>query len=181
MTNEQEIHLSYRVVPGKSRPISGVGEKKVSTLSKSLFYHSSGNILGQACHLFLYGLWANNDFYMFKWLKTHFLKIISWYVKIIGNKMSELTIKYWNIAIYSFYIVYEWAHATTTELSSCNRVWPKLGLSRWYSGKESTCKCWRCWSRGSSPASGRSPGVGNGNPLQFSCWENQWTNELGGL
>ena len=35
--------------------------------------------------------------------------------------------------------------------------------------------------KGSSPASGRSPGVGNGNPLQFSCWENQWTNELGGL
>ena len=22
------------------------------------------------------------------------------------------------------------------------------------------------------PGSGRSPGVGNGNPLQYSCWEN---------
>ena len=25
---------------------------------------------------------------------------------------------------------------------------------------------------GSIPGSGRSPGVGNGNPLQYSCWEN---------
>ena len=31
---------------------------------------------------------------------------------------------------------------------------------------------------GSSPVSGISPGVGNGNPLQFSCWENQWTKEM---
>ena len=25
---------------------------------------------------------------------------------------------------------------------------------------------------GSIPGSGRSPGVGNGNPLQYSCWDN---------
>ena len=25
---------------------------------------------------------------------------------------------------------------------------------------------------GSTPGSGRSPGVGNGNPLQYSCWNN---------
>ena len=32
---------------------------------------------------------------------------------------------------------------------------------------------------GSIPQSGRSPGVGNGNPLQYSCLENSWT-ETGG-
>ena len=34
---------------------------------------------------------------------------------------------------------------------------------------------------GSIPGSGRSPAEGNGNPLQCSCLENPWTEELGGL
>ena len=34
---------------------------------------------------------------------------------------------------------------------------------------------------GSIPGSGRSPGEGNGNPLQYSCWEIPWTEEPGGL
>ena len=31
------------------------------------------------------------------------------------------------------------------------------------------------------PGTGRSPGEGNGNPLQYSCLENPWTEEPGGL
>ena len=31
------------------------------------------------------------------------------------------------------------------------------------------------------PGSGRSSGEGNGNPLQYSCLENPWTEEPGGL
>ena len=31
------------------------------------------------------------------------------------------------------------------------------------------------------PGLGRSPGEGNGNPLQYSCLENPWTEEPGGL
>ena len=34
---------------------------------------------------------------------------------------------------------------------------------------------------GSIPGSGRSPGGGYGNPLQYSCLENPWTEEPGGL
>ena len=34
---------------------------------------------------------------------------------------------------------------------------------------------------GSIPGSGKSPGEGNGNPLQYSCLENPWTEEPGGL
>ena len=34
---------------------------------------------------------------------------------------------------------------------------------------------------GSIPESGRSPGEENGNPLQYSCLENTWTKEPGGL
>ena len=40
------------------------------------------------------------------------------------------------------------------------------------SGKESTCQCRRCTGMVLVPGSGRSPGVGNGNPLQYSCLEN---------
>ena len=44
-----------------------------------------------------------------------------------------------------------------------------MGLPWWLSGKESTCNA------GDSaliPGSGRSPGEGNGNPLQYSCLQN---------
>ena len=34
---------------------------------------------------------------------------------------------------------------------------------------------------GSIPGLGRSPGKGNGNPLQYSCLEMPWTEEPGGL
>ena len=34
---------------------------------------------------------------------------------------------------------------------------------------------------GSIPGSGRFPGGGHGNPLQYSCLENPWTEETGGL
>ena len=34
---------------------------------------------------------------------------------------------------------------------------------------------------GSIPGPGRSPGVGNGNPLQYSCLENSMNREPGGL
>ena len=34
---------------------------------------------------------------------------------------------------------------------------------------------------GSIPGSGSSPGEGHGNPHQYSCLENPWTEEPGGL
>jgi len=40
---------------------------------------------------------------------------------------------------------------------------------RWLSGKESACQS---EDAGSIPGWGRSPGEGNGNPLQYSCLEN---------
>ena len=43
------------------------------------------------------------------------------------------------------------------------------GLPRWGIGKESACNARDV---GSVPGWGRSPGVGNGNPLQDSCLEN---------
>ena len=46
------------------------------------------------------------------------------------------------------------------------------GLAQWLSGKESTCNAGATGDVGLIPGSGRSPGEGNGNPLQDSCLEN---------
>ena len=43
------------------------------------------------------------------------------------------------------------------------------GLLKWLSGKEATCQCRR---HGSISRLGRSPGEGNGSPLQYSCLGN---------
>ena len=51
------------------------------------------------------------------------------------------------------------------------------GLPWWLSGKESACKA----EVGTILRSGRSPGEGNGNPLQYSCLEIPWTEESDGL
>ena len=53
-----------------------------------------------------------------------------------------------------------------------------LGLP---SGKESACQCRRCRRCSSVPGLERSPGEGNGNSLQYSCWEIPWTEGLGRL
>ena len=45
-------------------------------------------------------------------------------------------------------------------------------------GKESA---YNAGDLGLIPGSGRSPGEGNGNPLQYSCLENAWTEEPGRL
>ena len=47
-----------------------------------------------------------------------------------------------------------------------------MGSVIWLRGQESTCRR-HGW--------GRSPGEGNGNPLQYSCWEIPWTEEPGGI
>ena len=43
------------------------------------------------------------------------------------------------------------------------------GFPWWLSGKKSSCNA---GDMGSIPGLGRSPGEGNGNPLQYSCLEN---------
>ena len=53
------------------------------------------------------------------------------------------------------------------------RIWHwapgRLGFPGGSDGKESTCQCRK---PGSIPGAGRSPGEGNGDPLQCSCLEN---------
>ena len=48
----------------------------------------------------------------------------------------------------------------------------KTPIIWWLIGKESVCNVGDAGDEGSTPGSGRSSGVGNGNPLQYSCLEN---------
>ena len=61
---------------------------------------------------------------------------------------------------------------------------PKImgGLPSWYSGKESICSAGSARDACLIPRSGRSPGVGNGNLLWYSCLEDSMDREEpGGL
>ena len=60
----------------------------------------------------------------------------------------------------------------TTERLNQTELMSSWGLSRWLSGKEPACNAGYTRDAGLIPGSGRSPGEGNGNPLQYSCLEN---------
>ena len=53
-----------------------------------------------------------------------------------------------------------------------------IGLPWWLNGKESICQA---EDAGLIPGSGKLLGEGNGNPLQYSCLGNPWTEEPGWL
>ena len=55
------------------------------------------------------------------------------------------------------------------------------GFPRWLSGKDPPAYKGDAGHTGSIPRSGRSPGGGHGNPLQYSCWKIFWTEEPGKL
>ena len=56
-----------------------------------------------------------------------------------------------------------------------------LGLPRWPSGKTPLANAGDARDMGSTPGSGRSPGEGNSNLLQYSCWKIPWAKKPGGL
>ena len=59
--------------------------------------------------------------------------------------------------------------AVSTGLGPQNSVLPNWGFPCGSDSKESACNA---GDPGSIPGSGRSPGEGNSNPLQYSCLEN---------
>ena len=48
-------------------------------------------------------------------------------------------------------------------------------------GSEDKASAYNAGDPGSIPGSGRSPGEGNGNPLQYFTWKILWTEEPGRL
>ena len=65
------------------------------------------------------------------------------------------------------------------------RIWEPIGLYAglpgWLVVKNPPGNAGDIRDVGLIPGSERSPGGGHGNPLQYSCLENAWTEELGGL
>ena len=60
-------------------------------------------------------------------------------------------------------------------------AWVKTGLPRWSSVVKSPPGiAGDKRDKGPTPGSGRFPGGGRGNPLQYSCLENPWTEEPAG-
>ena len=58
----------------------------------------------------------------------------------------------------------------------------KVRLPGWLNGKESPANAGDAGDMGSIPGSGRSSGVGHGNPFQYSCLKKiPWTEEAGRL
>ena len=68
-------------------------------------------------------------------------------------------------------VTYAWIHLCMDFFFFSNKYILQyyMWLSKQLSGKESTWQCRRC---GFYPWVGRSPRVGNGNPLQYSCLKN---------
>ena len=75
-----------------------------------------------------------------------------------------------------------WTAAQQWIYHSAYSIWTSLlKVHRAFSaseGKESACNA---GDLGSTPGVGRFPEEGNGNPLQYSCLENPWTEEPGRL
>ena len=57
-------------------------------------------------------------------------------------------------------------------VSSIRGAWKTGQLQGFPGGSEVKASSWNAGNPGSIPGSGRSPGEGNGNPLQYSCLEN---------
>ena len=76
-------------------------------------------------------------------------------------------------------------HVASTQQKSLAPIYTqapyRMVFPSWLSGKESACSAGDAGDVGSIPRSGRSPGGGNGNPLQILAWKIPRTEEPGRL
>ena len=82
---------------------------------------------------------------------------------IFGDRIWRL-LSLWNKMVNEYFYILV---LHVTDLEKCSSV-----------GKESPCSA---GDPGLIPGLGRSPGEGKGNPLQYPCLGNSWTEEPGGL
>ena len=84
---------------------------------------------------------------------------------------------YWSmiaLQCVSFYCIAKWISYRCTYILSVLDFLPIYGTSLVAQMVKNLPAMWETWVRdlGSIPGLGRSPGEGNGNPLQYSCLEN---------
>ena len=80
-----------------------------------------------------------------------------------GREASFFLIEYSCLTMLHSFLLY----------NEMNQLYVCMGFSHSSVGKESTCNAGDAGHLGSIPGSGRSPGRGNGNPLQHLCQENR--------
>ena len=95
-------------------------------------------------------------------MKKHCFLILKW-AKDLKDKTYRWQINMWKDA----------PHHMSLRKCKFKQKWGAAnGLPWWLSSKEFSCNARDTADLGSIPGSGRSPGGGNGNPLQYSCLEN---------
>ena len=122
--------------------------------------------------------------YLLFWLcwRFHGCKYRSKYIQLHSLKWGVINIPWANLLIWFLLIIIEcyfWGHG-----SRKNKVWDKhdkrifnqritqhRGFPGGSDGKKSACSA---GDLGLIPCSRRSPGEGNGDPLQYSCLDNWW-------
>ena len=133
--------------------------------------------------------WARDTIYRSRNIMLYTWKLYSVINQCYLNKTSDMCGSH-SVMSYSLQIfqarILEWVAVPFSRGSSQPRNRTQIfHTARWIlyhlshhgfpggiSGKESACQCRRHKSAGSIPGSGRSPGVGNSYPLQYSDLEN---------
>ena len=107
------------------------------------------------------------------YLKKQFLKMMIWMTIVCSSLVTSpnefislrihISIRGWTLIDFP---LFEWlSHIMIT-------VTRKMDFPNSSAGKESACNAGDTGDAGSLPGLGRSPGGGNGNPLQYSCLKN---------
>ena len=114
------------------------------------------------------------------------LEVLSWWLVIHQKSRSSLNFPFSQVIFASCCVLVVDFGLAKTEVWLNFRVFIALVLNMWPywdfpGGSGSKASAYNAGDPGSIPMLGKSPGEGNGNPLQYSCLEIPWTEEPGRL
>jgi len=97
-------------------------------------------------------------------------KFLEAYYNILGYYWKGM---WWLLCFFFFSLKYIWFIMVYMCVYTYIHIIYIYTYDRWHKGKRPTCQCRRHRSCGFDiPELGRCPGVGNGNPVQYSCLDN---------
>ena len=127
-----------------------IGKLVISSIVMQIWFQRTHSL-----HLVYIGIESNISDRMRLKSNTYYMERHNFYQVLIFY-LDSLT------DIFSIGFLYE-------KMNSFPSLYLKYGLPWWINGKESACQCRR---HSMIPGLERSPGEGNGNPLQYSCLGN---------
>ena len=150
-----------------------MGLEWVTALDTWKFWKTTDQCCWESCGTLeckVYRTWNTQFIFMFYFfLKETRIWLSSVSITTYALWIHDIIDQYWellNTIIYSSRYQLNWSEFIFVSLLLCKIV---LGFPGGSNGEESACNA---GDPGSIPGSGRSPGEGNGNPLQYSCPEN---------